>query len=123
MDDFQLLSTSIFVPEKEQRYEKIQFRDVLFFQAEGSWVDIMTIHGLKNYRISTNLGNIEPQLNSNFFVRVSRKYIINIHRIVAIQGNIVVVGEEEIVMGKQYKDNLIIKLPILRTKVATNKSE
>lgn len=115
MDNFPELSGSIFVAEKEQRYEKVFFKDILYFRAEGGWVDLILIKG-KIFRIATNLGNISPQLDQTIFVRVSRKHIINIHHVTAIQGNIVVVGNEELMMGHSYKEDLIVRLPILRTK-------
>ncbi|WP_149241792.1 LytTR family DNA-binding domain-containing protein [Dyadobacter sp. 32] len=116
MKDSQLLSESIFISGKEQRYEKVLYQDILYFQAEGGWVDLVTNPAGKKYRISTNLGNVEPQLNPTVFLRVSRKHIINIHHVIAVQGNMVFVGDDEILIGRLYKDDLFVRLPILRTK-------
>lgn len=92
---------------------------IIYFQAEGSWAYLITSETGKKYRISTNLGNVEQQLNPNVFIRVSRKHIININHGIAVQGNAVIVGNEEILIGWISKDNLIEKLPILRTKIYT----
>ena len=116
MEVSQLRSESIFVSGKEQRYEKVFFQDILYFQAEGSWADLITSRRGKRYRISTNLGNVESQLDTAVFVRVSRKHIVNIHHVTAVQGNIVFIDDHEILIGRLYKDGLITRLPILRTK-------
>ena len=116
MEESQVLHSSLFVQEKEQRYERILFQHVLYFQAEGGWVDLITTQKEKKYRISTNIGSVAPQLNPTVFVRISRKHIVNIHHVVALQGNLVFVGSEALLMGRHYKDDLLRKLPILRTK-------
>ena len=118
-----ILSECIFVSGKNQCYEKVSYLNILFFRAAGGWVDLITNQGKKVYRISTNLGCVQPQLNPSVFVRVSRKHIINIHHVVAVQGNTVFVEDEEILMGIQYKADLMVRLPILRTKNITSKED
>jgi DNA-binding LytR/AlgR family response regulator len=109
-----LLTDSVFVVTTSQRYEKIAKNDILYVQAEGSWVDIVTAD--KTYRLSTNLGQIEPQLDTKYFERVSRKYIVNLHHIEAVHGSQLFIRDMNILIGKQYRDGLLSRLPILRTK-------
>ena len=110
-----LLLNCVFVVTTNQRYQKIATNDILYVQAEGSWVDIVTVD--KTYRLSTNLGQLEPQLDDSDFCRVSRKHIVNLNHISAVQGGQLFVRDIEILIGKQYREGLIGRLPILRTKI------
>ncbi len=109
------LPDCVFVITTNQRYQKIAKSDILYVQAEGSWVDIITVG--KTYRLSTNLGQVEPQLDAQFFSRVSRKHIVNLDHITAIQGGQLFIGEVAVLIGKQYRELLLSRLPILRTRI------
>lgn len=110
-----LLDDCVFVVTKNQRYQKIAKSDILYVQAEGSWVDIVT--SSDRYRLSTNLGQVEPQLDGNCFSRVSRRHIVNVHHITAVQGGQLFIHDIAILIGKQYREGLLRLLPILRTKI------
>jgi DNA-binding LytR/AlgR family response regulator len=113
-----LLTDCVFVVTTNQHYEKIAKNDILYLQAEGSWVDIVTVE--KNYRLSTNLGSVEPQLDADYFGRVSRRHIVNLHHVNALRGNQLFVQGIEILIGKQYREGLLSRLPILRTKLPSH---
>ena len=108
------LTDCVFVITTHQRYEKIVRDEILYLQAEGSWVDIVTMK--KSYRLSTNLGTVEPQLDPAFFGRISRKHIVNLHHIDSLQGNELKIQGKSLLMGRQYRETLLSRLPILRTK-------
>lgn len=116
----QLIMNSVFIADRPQRYERVFKMDILYAQAEGAWVDVVTAK--KTYNLSTNLGTIEPQLDPAYFLRVSRKHVINVHRVEAIQGNLLLVAGHQILMGRQFRTALLERLPILKTKflVGTN---
>jgi DNA-binding LytR/AlgR family response regulator len=116
-----LLADCVFVVTTSQRYEKIAKHDLLYVQAEGSWVDIVTVD--RTYRLSTNLGQIEVQLNTDQFRRVSRKHIVNLHHITALHGSQLFVQNMEILIGRQYREGLLSQLPILRTRIERDRSE
>ncbi len=110
-----MLGDCVFVVTKSQRYQKIAKNDILYVRAEGSWVDIVTTE--KTYRLSTNLGQLEPQLDARCFWRVSRSHIVNLHHITALHGGQLLVQGVEILIGRQYRDGLLSQLPILRTRI------
>lgn len=111
------LEDCMFLSDTYQRYEKVPKMDVLYLRAEGSWVDVVTIH--KTYRVSTHLGNIATQLDDSIFRRVSRSHIVNLHRIDAMHGHELVVANQTITMGRQYRADVMAQLPLLRTRPAT----
>lgn len=96
--------------------------DHIYLKADRKFVkvllnDIRYIKGMKDYvmvytqdaRIMTamNIKTIYNQLDKTRFVRVSKSYIINISNIVEVKHNSVVIGEDEIPLGKTYKDYFI----------------
>ncbi|MEZ0542325.1 LytR/AlgR family response regulator transcription factor [Fibrella arboris] len=115
-----LISDCVFVVTANQCYEKIAKNDILYVQAEGAWVDIITVD--KTFRLSTNLGAVELQLDAAQFTRVSRKHIVNIHHIGAVQGNDLRIMNEVLTIGRQYRDALMRQLPILWTNYRADKT-
>ncbi|MEZ0607728.1 LytR/AlgR family response regulator transcription factor [Fibrella sp. WM1] len=107
------LDDCLFLGDTHQRYEKVPKINILYLRAEGGWVDVITIQ--KTYRISTHLGNLEAQLDTDFFQRVSRSHIVNVHRIDAIQHNALTIADQTISIGRQYRSALFARLPVLRT--------
>ena len=83
--------------------------------------DIIYIEGLKDYviirqdtsRIITlqTMKSLEDKLPSDIFKRIHRSYIVNLHKIKAIVGNMVEVTEKgqakHIPIGKNYRDDLL----------------
>ena len=110
-----LLSDAVFVVTTNQRYQKIAKADILYLQAEGSWVDIITLD--KTYRLATNIGQLEPQLDTTWFGRVSRRHIVNLHRVEAVQGRQLFVQGVALLIGKQSRELILKQLPILKTKI------
>lgn len=108
------LPDCVFVFTSRQRYEKIARQNILYIQAEGAWVDIVT--SAKTYRLSTNLGTIEQQLNDDTFCRVSRKHIVNLHHIESLRGNELQIQDRPVLIGRHYRDHLLSRLPILQTR-------
>ncbi len=110
----QWIADSVFIADQHQRYERVFKMDIIYVQAEGGWVGVVTVK--KTYNLSTNLGTVEPQLDPVYFLRVSRKYVINVHHIEVVQGNTLLVAGHQIIMGRQFRAALLERLPILRTK-------
>jgi DNA-binding LytR/AlgR family response regulator len=63
----------------------------------------------KDSRVITamNMKTINSQLDSSRFVRVSKSYIINVANIVEVKNNSIMISDEEIPMGKKYKEHFI----------------
>lgn len=75
------------------------------------------IHAIdgKEYELSTNLGNVEKQLGSQDFIRISRQYLVNRKHISAIKGTEVRMGTIRLEMSKTGSQRLFRHLPILWT--------
>jgi len=95
---------------------------LLFVKSEGKLVKIdlsklWFVEGLKDYvRFWTETGkvivhatmkSIEEQLSGvNYFVRVSKSYIVNINCIKEIDGNTIRIKEQEVIIGSTYRDEI-----------------
>jgi two-component system LytT family response regulator len=61
----------------------IRVADIDWFATEGNYVRIHL--GASSYLVRTTAANIEPQLDPSAFVRIHRRYIVNVDRIVEVQ--------------------------------------
>jgi DNA-binding LytR/AlgR family response regulator len=96
--------------------------------------DIQYIKGMKDYVMvytktdrhmtAMNIKTIFNQLVHPAFVRISKSYIINSNYIKEVNQNGVVIGDEEIPLGKTYKEEFIerfIKGRLIQRKTTTTK--
>lgn len=100
--------------------------DFMFVKADKKLVrvyyhDVVYIEGLKDYviirltdsRVVTlqTMKSLEEKLPNHIFRRIHRSYIVNIHKIDAVMGNMVEVQEKgqakHLPVGKNYRDDLL----------------
>jgi DNA-binding LytR/AlgR family response regulator len=107
-----------FIPDNYE-YVKVRCKDILFVEADGSYVKIHTTG--KVLQISTNLKNFEEQFEHFDFLRVSRKHIININFTERINGVHLVIkdyddAEYKIPFSKRKRHEILDALPVIRVK-------
>ncbi|MDN5203864.1 LytTR family DNA-binding domain-containing protein [Fulvivirgaceae bacterium BMA10] len=107
------LNGSIFIPI-DYTYERIAKSNILFVEAFGSYVKIYTSE--KRYHLTTYLQNFIKQLSDDSFVRVSRKYLINLNKVDSIKSNTIHIEGHKILIGRKYREHVIEQFPIIRTK-------
>ncbi len=106
----------IFIPDNYE-YFKVQLNDILFIEADGSYVKVCTRN--KSYQISTNLKSFSQQFRHPDFIRVSRKHIINIRFTERINGVYLVLRdcsgtEYKIAFSKRKRQEILGALPIIK---------
>lgn len=92
--------------KSDNGYLKILFEDIIYFQAKGDYVLVVT--GQKSdilWRITMyDLENKLPDIN---FVRVHKSYIVNINSILSVYpGSLKLMNQLEIPLSKYYKAEL-----------------
>ena len=101
-------------------------RDYIFVKADKKLVkvefdDVVYIEGLKDYVIIRNqnsrvitlqtMKSLEEKLPSNKFRRVHRSFIVNLEKVIAVEGNSLEVMQDgkvkHVAIGKNYRDALL----------------
>lgn len=98
-------SDRFFIKEKDILC-RVNISDVLWIKADGSYCEIKTAK--KSYTQSMSLGAFCEKFNHSHFVRVHRSYLVNMDKVVAIKGNMLVIADakEEIAVGETYREEV-----------------
>lgn len=87
------------------KYEKIQFADILYVQGLQNYVTIYTTKG--KFLTLLHMKTLEENFDNRSFVRVHKSYIVSIPQISSIDGNELIVSNHRIPIGRNYRDQLI----------------
>ncbi len=87
------------------KFEKIQFADILYIEALQNYVAIYTTRG--KFLTLLYLKNIEQNLDTKAFIRVHKSYIVPIARIDSIDGNEIRIAEHRIPVSRNYRELVI----------------
>jgi DNA-binding LytR/AlgR family response regulator len=90
---------------------KIQLSDILWMEAKGDYVKIITSHS--NFIIHSTLKNLEDKLPVNDFVRIHRSYIIPVSRIDYIEDGVAFIQGTPLPVTETYKNDLLKKLRLI----------
>ncbi len=91
--------------KSERQMLKIDTKDIHYIKASGDYVSFHFAEKKPIIAYGT-LQKVETKLPKKHFIRVHRSYIVALHHIDAIIGNMVKVGKEKIAIGKGYKKRL-----------------
>ncbi len=94
-----------FFVKENGRFTKVMFDDVLYLEALQNYVAIH-LQGKKIISYIT-LTTLEKQLPANLFMRIHKSYIVPLQRVVAIEGNMALVGSVNIPVSRKLKDKLM----------------
>jgi DNA-binding LytR/AlgR family response regulator len=106
-DDLPSTDTYFFV-KADKKLIKVNFDDILYIEGLKDYVIIKTEEG----RVITlqTMKSLEDKLPEAIFRRIHRSYIVNMRKIVALDGNVVEVREKAAIkslpIGKNYRDEL-----------------
>lgn len=102
----------VFMRTESQVYLKLDMQEILYLEADRSYCKVITT--TRTFTLSTSMNNVYDQLNHEDFIKVHRSYIVNVSRITSLEGNSIKIGETEIQMSKEYRDDLMGLLKIIR---------
>jgi len=109
-DTSYILSDRIFVRYKD-RMVKVVIDDILYVKADGSYCLITTPD--KEYILTVPLKTLEASLPSNAFMRTHRSYVVNLHKIEALDDNqetLTLGGNKHIPVSRRFKAELLKRL-------------
>lgn len=87
-DDILAFTGKLFIPQAKLNSpsKAISILNILYFQADGAYCNIFLTNGSK-LRISKNLRVVTEKLPSAYFLRVHKKYTVNLSRITEVLKN------------------------------------
>jgi two-component system response regulator LytT len=94
-----------------RRFIKIDFSSIYLIQAKGDYILIKTED--KNYTVHSTLKKIEDKLPSSLFLKVHRSYIINVKKMIDIEGNRVLIKKELIPVSRSNRSQLKKRLNLV----------
>ena len=100
----------IFVKNKK-RLEKVQLSDVLYIEAVDVYAMMFTVHG--KFLLSNSLKSVEEKFPASHFMRVHRSFIVNTHKIEAIEENDLMLAGRAIPIGKTFREPVMSRLQVL----------
>ncbi|WP_324674359.1 LytTR family DNA-binding domain-containing protein [Hymenobacter sp. GOD-10R] len=108
--DISATGTDLFV-KTNGKLLRINFEDVLFIEALSTYVVLVT--DKHKHVVGGTLKSIEERLPFRHFVRVHRSYIVNLHRVEAMEDNMLKLGQYEVPVSRPYQDDLVQRLQAL----------
>ena len=100
------LRDKIFIRIDHQNSKMIFYENIIYLEADRAYCLIVTED--KSYTLSNNMRLIADQIASPDFIKISRKHIININRVTAINGNMIELGHNHTLqMSKMYRDEVM----------------
>jgi DNA-binding LytR/AlgR family response regulator len=95
----------------DRRLVKINFQAINLIEAKGDYIQIKT--DSKNYIVHSTLKKIEDKLPDKLFLKVHRSYIINTTKIIDIEDNSVLIGNNVIPVSRSNRSELMNRLNLL----------
>ena len=100
----------MFVRDKG-RLQKIQTANILYLEASDNYCIIHTTE--KQFVLSQTLKKVQLSFDPSMFCRIHKSFYVNIQKIDQIDGNAIRIGENQIPIGRAYKDDFFKRLEIL----------
>lgn len=100
-----ILKKHIFLRTDNQVYIKLSYQEILYLKAGRSYCTLVTDH--KNYTLTIPLIHVHEQVNNRDFIRVHRSFVVNVNRITELEGNTIKLGDHEVPMSPDMRNNLM----------------
>ena len=97
--------------KSDSKLVQINTNQIYWIEALGNYMRVITEDG--KYTILSTMKDVANKLPSDDFVRVHRSFIVRLDKIESIEDNYIIINENQINIGKAYKDGLNKKLNLL----------
>jgi two-component system, LytTR family, response regulator LytT len=103
-----LVTDAVFIKD-ETAFDRVQYEDIYYVEANGNEVKIFTKH--KNYTVRKSMKEIEDILPGNQFFRVQKSYIVQLKQIKSFNNKeILLFNGPAILIGRQYYNSFFARL-------------
>lgn len=93
-----------FYVKEDGVFVKLCHQDILYIEGEKDYIFIHTPE--KRHMVLTSMKAAQSRLPESTFMRVHRSYIINVSHVKALEGNTLHIGNAEVPVSKQYRDDV-----------------
>ena len=104
--------SGMLIRTSSQQYVKLTPEDILYLEASRSYCHVITRK--EKLTLSNSLNHVHEQLDQNRFMRVSRSYVVNLHLVEGLNGNMIQIGDKQVQMSKEYRDAFMATVKIIR---------
>ena len=101
-------AATYFFLKVDNRFEKINYDEILFAEALQNYVAIYTAE--KKMLSYITFTQLESQLPSDKFMKVHKSYIVAIDKIKTVEGNIINIAQHQIPVSRGLKDEVMQKI-------------
>jgi len=102
------LKEDFFFIKADNKLVKVSYDDILFVEALQNYVTIHTTN--KKYITYLTFKSIEESLRDEQFIKVHKSYIVAANKIESIEGNVIRIGQHEIPISRNSKEEVLEKL-------------
>ncbi|UCS94485.1 response regulator [Echinicola marina] len=103
-----LVTDAVYI-KSDNAYERVNYEDIYYVEANGNMVSIFTKD--KNYTIRKSMKDMEDKLPSELFLRVQKSYIVQLGQIESFSTKEINLKSGAIVqVGRQYYNSFLAKL-------------
>lgn len=96
---------SFFIKDRNT-FLRILYTDVLYVESMGDFVNIFLQDGEKKIAL-VSMKNLEQQLPSRNFIRISRTHLINMQKVTAVETAAVHIDKIQLIIGKTYSEKVL----------------
>ncbi|HMG81571.1 MAG TPA: LytTR family DNA-binding domain-containing protein [Ferruginibacter sp.] len=89
----------------DTQIEKIFYNDLIYAEAMLNYVMLYT--KAKKMMVYITIKSLEEQLPTDIFIKVHKSFIVNIHKVDSIEGNILNIGAEKIAISQNLREKVI----------------
>ncbi len=93
---------SIFI-KTTQKYEKVDFADILFVEALDNYISIQTAR--KKYITHTTLSSFIKRLPHKF-VQIHKSFVVNVEKVTSLEGNLLGIDSYKLPVSKSYRTEI-----------------
>ncbi|MEO1626068.1 MAG: response regulator transcription factor [Bacteroidota bacterium] len=106
----QLIKDDFFYIKQSRKVHKVSIHDINWLHSEGNYCMIYTAD--KRFVIKTSMVRLKQRLPDELYVQIHRGYIVRLDRIenVDLSRKILMIGSEELPIGKKYRPDLISRI-------------
>src|SRR5690606_16500234 len=103
-----LVTDAVYI-KADNAFERVDYTDIYYVEANGNMVTIYTRH--RNFTIRKSMKDMEEKLPSNLFLRVQKSYIVQLAQIENFNTKEIMLKTGQTVqVGRQYYNSFLAKL-------------